>query len=111
MIMRKTQQHAGHQALSGVPAIDRIAVVRGEERQIVLVVVVDDFHRRREPTQQRWDRRRRNIDEPKRLTRLRHVQYACRCAGARFAGEAQRQIPPVAIEQAHGERDVEWLLV
>ena len=109
MIVRQTQQHAGHQALSGVPAIDRVAVVRGEERQIVLVMVVNNFHRRGEPAQQRRHGRHGNIDEPKQLAALRHVQYSCRCADAGFAGKAQRKITTVAIEQTDGERDMERL--
>jgi hypothetical protein len=48
-IAREPQQRIGERALRGVPAVDRIGVVRREEDDLVVAVIVGDAHGAEKP--------------------------------------------------------------
>ncbi|EXI68804.1 MAG: hypothetical protein AW07_04302 [Candidatus Accumulibacter sp. SK-11] len=102
-------QPAG-EALARFPAIEGIAVVGEEEVQLVIAPVVIEDHRRRKTAQQRWHRGGRQALEDELLLVLGQRQDA-RCLAAirriALAGEMQRQIPAVGIDQADCHRHVE----
>ncbi|MDR8895039.1 hypothetical protein FEP69_04405 [Burkholderia multivorans] len=99
------QQRARREPLAGFPAIERVAVVREQEREIVVAVVVFDDHRRREIAQQRRQRRFRHVDERERLFGLGELEYARRARRSGLAVETQRQVAAVAADQPDRERD------
>ena len=87
VIARRAEHRIAKTALRGVPAIDGIAVVRGEKGEIGGGVRVFDFGRRRKATQQRWHRRGGDADEPERLRCGSDVKHACCRSGRVFTGE------------------------
>ena len=108
---REAQGRAREAALRRVPAIHRVVVVCGEERELVLAVVELDAGRRGEAAQQRRHRRLCDARETKRLRLLAHVEHAGRAHGRGFAVEAQRNVAAFRVDQADGERHVERQLV
>ncbi|CAK0540513.1 Uncharacterised protein [Burkholderia pseudomallei] len=104
---REREQRARREALARLPAVERIAVVREQERELVVAVVVFDDHGRGEIAQQRRQRRRVDVDERERRLGLGQLEHARRARRGRFAFEAQRQIAAVGADQADRERDQE----
>src|SRR5438105_4470756 len=111
VVARQAQECIGERALRSVPAVDRIAVVRGQKRELGVAIVVDKLDRRGKAAQQRRDRWRRNVDESKRLTCLFHVQDTRRRSRRPLARERERQIVAFGIQQADREGNVKGLLV
>ena len=81
----RLQNHAHGQALPGFPAIERVAVVRGEYGECVVAVVKAQFHRRGETPEQRGHDGLGHILKHKALAGLGERQHAGDTVGAGFA--------------------------
>ena len=112
-VRHHAQQCVRGQALAGLPAVERVGVVRELERKLLGRIAVFHDHRRREIAQQRGQRRFGHIFEDEGLLGFREVQHACghgrgRCG---LATQAQRQVAAVLVDQADRKRNVERLLL
>ena len=97
--------------LRGVPAVDGVAVVGGEEREVGVGAVELEADGRREAAVERGHRPGVDGGEHEARAALGQGEYPRRRAGLGLAGQGQRQVAPGGIEQADRERDVERLLV
>ena len=82
-------QHLHRQLLTGIPAVETIAVVLHQEHQLVAVVREAQFDRRRETTQQRWQRVFSDVDEGERLLGFSHRDHTAGTLRCRFTGQTQ----------------------
>ncbi len=98
------------QPLAGLPAHERVGVVREQHQQLGVGQAVVELHRRREAAQQRGHRRLVDaVEGPCRAGRIEHQQRLGH--GLAACGQAQRKRRAVAAEQAQRERDDEGLLL
>jgi hypothetical protein len=111
LIAREREHGVREAALRGIPAIDRIVVVRGEKGELLVGIVELHLHGRGESAQQRRHRPRLDPGEPERLPRLAHVEHARGPDRRRFAIEPQRDIAARLIDEPHGKRNVKRLLL
>src|SRR2546421_12438412 len=84
VIARHPQQRLDERALRRVPAVDRIAIVRGQKGELFIAIAVHELDRRGKAAEQGRNRRRRYIEESKRLTRLLDVEDTRRRSRRRF---------------------------
>ncbi len=103
---RRQEQPLG-QGLGRLPAVEAIAVVSHEEHQFLVPVIEMDLDRGGETPQQGGQGRRGQVDEAEDLLGLVQLQYA----GPRpdrlgLPGQAQGQVPPLAVEEPQGQGQV-----
>ena len=108
----RAEHRVGVAALRRVPAIDGIAVVRGEERELVVGIGEVDLDRRREAAQQRRHGARVDAGEAERL-RAARVSSSTRVVPTGAASPSSRSgmSRPSGSTQADGERNVQRQLV
>jgi hypothetical protein len=104
-------QAAQREALSGLPAVERIAVVLQKHKQVGVREVIDDRHRCREVAQQRGHGLGVDVDEGEEAARLLEQQHTLGRPGRSFVLEPQGERTAVARNQPERERDHERLLV
>ena len=86
-------------ALRGIPAVDGIAVMRGEERELRFLVIELEADRRRKSAQQRRHRRSADIAENESLPLRRDGKHARRPACRGLANLAERDIRTVGRDE------------
>jgi hypothetical protein len=104
------QDQAAGQALPGFPAIEGVAVVGQQVRQLFVAPGEVENHRRREVAQQRNDGGGGQLGEDELLLEVGQREDARRPAavgGAVFTGDHQRHVFAVCAVEADGHRDVE----
>ena len=102
---QRGHQPAQAQALTGLPAVEGVAVVLQQHQQRAIVQPVVQMRRCRQAAQQRRHRRRGHVDEGEGLLAFSKHQHPLIAGGLRLAHQPQRQgLAVVGPHQAHQHR-------
>ena len=100
-------QDLHRQLLTRIPTVETVGVVLHQEHQLVTAVGKLQLHRRRETAQQGRQRFFIDTDKGERLFCFGHRQNTAGADRRRFAGQLQRQLGTLGIQQSQLDRDHE----